>query len=71
MDILSIFNTVKRVIESAPAVIAAAPQFVEIVQGVMPIFNGAQQDELKSALAAARERSDDAQTDFVNAGRGR
>ena len=70
MDILSIFNTVRGIIAAAPKAIAAAPQFVELVQGVMPIFNGAQQDELKAALAAARKRSDEAQADFVKAGRG-
>lgn len=70
MDIASIFSTVMRVVQSAPAVIASAPAFIDIVQGVLPIFNGAQQDELKSALAAARKRSDDAQDDFVKAGRG-
>lgn len=71
MDILGIFNTVRGIIANAPKVIAEAPHFVELVHGVLPIFNGAQQDELKSALAAARERSDAAQADFVQAGRGR
>lgn len=71
MDIGSIFQTVMKIIQGAPKVIAAAPQFVDLVQGVMPIFSGAQQDELKSALAQARQRSDEAQADFVKAGRGK
>lgn len=70
MDIAGIFQTVLAAVRSAPKIIAAAPQFAEIVHGVMPLFNGAQQDELKSALQQARQRSDEAQTDFVKAGRG-
>lgn len=66
-----LFQTVLGAIRSAPAIVAAAPQFVEIVQGVMPLFTGAEQDELKTALAEARKRSDDAQDDFVEAGRGK
>lgn len=71
MDIMGIFNTVRGIIANAPKAIAAAPQFVELVKGVLPIFSGAQQDELKAALAAARQRSDEAQADFVQAGRGK
>lgn len=70
MDILSIFNRVMSVVNAAPKVIAAAPQFIELAQSVMSIFSGAQQEELKSALAAARARSDAAEDDFVKASRG-
>lgn len=70
MDILGIFNRVMSVVNAAPKVIAAAPQFIELAHSVMPLFNGAQQEELKSALRAARERSDAAEADFVKAGRG-
>lgn len=70
MDIASIFNRVISIVRAAPKVVAAAPQFVELAESVMPIFTGAQQEELKSALARARERSDEAQADFVKASRG-
>lgn len=70
MDVTSIFQTVMKVVNGARQAVAAAPEFIELAQSVMPIFTGAQQDELKSALAAARQRSDDAQDDFVKAGRG-
>lgn len=70
MDFNAIFQNVMKVVQAAPKVIAAAPQFIELAQSVMPIFSGAQQDELKSALAAARARSDAAEDDFVMASRG-
>ena len=70
MDIAGIFSNVMRVVNGAKAAVAAAPEFIELAQSVMPIFTGAQQDELKSALAAARQRSDEAQADFVKASRG-
>ncbi len=70
IDILGIFNRVMSVVNAAPKVIAAAPQFIELAQSVMPLFNGAQQDELKSALQRARQRSDEAEADFIKAGRG-
>lgn len=70
MDMDAIFRRVLGVVQAAPKVIAAAPQFVQLAQSVLPIFSGAQQEELKSALARARAGSDEAEADFVRASRG-
>ena len=70
MDVMSIFSNVMKVVNGARQAVAAAPEFIELAQSVMPIFTGAQQDDLKSALAAARARSDAAEDDFVKASRG-
>lgn len=70
MDLNTIFQRVMNVVQAAPKVIAAAPQFVELAQSVLPIFSGAQQEALKSALERARAGSDAAEADFVRASRG-
>lgn len=62
------FETVLSLIRGATQV---TPIVTDLVQAILPAFNGTQQDQLKSALAEARQRSDAAQNDFVQASRGK
>jgi hypothetical protein len=50
---------------------SATPAFKAIFDHVLPMFTGAEQDALKTAYQAARLASDDAENDFVQAGRGK
>lgn len=61
------FRTILGIVQTA---VSAGPAFEALFQQVLPLFSKQEQDELKSAYAKAREGSDDAQDDFVNAGRG-
>lgn len=61
------FSTVLAAVKLAGA---ATPAFKALFDQAVQVFSPAQQSELKAALAAARENSDDAQDDFVNAGQG-
>jgi hypothetical protein len=62
------FDTVLQIVKGAAT---AGPAFKSLLDQVLPLFSEREQDELKSAYAAAREGSDAAQADFTEAGRGR
>lgn len=49
---------------------AAAPAFKALFDQAVQVFTPAEQSQLQDAYAAARAASDDAQDDFVSAGRG-
>ena len=49
---------------------SATPAFKSLFDQILPLFGDAEQGQLKDAYAAARKASDDAQDDFVQAGRG-
>lgn len=49
---------------------AAAPAFKALFDTILPLFSDSEQDQLKEAYAAARQRSDDAQERFDDASRG-
>ena len=63
-------STVLGIIKSAPAIIAKAPAFKALFDQALTVFSPAEQSELKAAYQAARDRSDAAQDDFVQASRG-
>jgi hypothetical protein len=58
------------VLEAIKLVGSATPAFDALFHQVLPLFGHAEQRQLKDAYAAARQSSDDAQDDFVRAGRG-
>lgn len=62
------FQAVLKIVQGATT---AGPAFAALLDQVIPLFAGAEQAQLKDAYAKARQNSDDAQDDFVNAGRGR
>lgn len=57
-------------IQALPKVIAMAPEFENLFNEFVRNYNSTEQEQLKSAYQAARERSDSAQADFVQASRG-
>ena len=61
------FATILGIIRAAQSV---GPDFAALVNGIKPLFSGAQQGELQTALQEAMERSNAAQNDFVKASRG-
>lgn len=63
MDFATILGIVKGAAEAGPA-------FKSLFEQVLTVFSPAEQDELKTAYAKARQGSDDSQSDFVDAGRG-
>ena len=65
------FTTVLNIIKAVPKVVAEAPAFKALFDQAITVFKPAEQEQLKSAYRAARDRSDDAQDDFVQASRGR
>lgn len=61
---------VLTLIQQLPKVVAAAPEFANLFHELIKGFGSHEQDQLKSAYAAARAASDSAQDDFVDASRG-
>lgn len=62
---------VLTLIEALPKVVAAAPEFKRLFEeGILPLFKPHEQTQLKESYRKAREGSDAAQADFVQAGRG-
>lgn len=63
MDFAKILGIVRTAVNAGPA-------FHQLFNNVLPLFNGAQQTELKSAYQQAIDASDAAEQDFVKASRG-
>ena len=59
-----------KLIEALPAVVAAAPEFVNLFNEFLKSFKEDEQAELKSAYQRARQASDSAQQDFTEASKG-
>jgi hypothetical protein len=57
-------------IEALPKVVAAAPEFKKLFDAFVEGFKEDDQEELKSAYQRARDASDSAQNDFLDASRG-
>lgn len=64
ISLSGVLNAIKQVGAETPA-------FVSLFNHVLPLFSSNDQAHLKSALEEARAGSDAAQTDFVNASRGK
>lgn len=57
-------------IQALPKVVAAAPEFKALFDEFVKGYNTTDQATLKSAYQEARDRSDSAQNDFLDASRG-
>jgi hypothetical protein len=67
---LPALTVILPLIEALPKVVAAAPEFKALFDQFIQGFNDHDQARLKTAYAVARDRSDSAQEDFVDASRG-
>lgn len=57
-------------IAALPKAVAAAPEFASLFHELIKGYNSSDQEQLKSAYQAARDRSDSAESEFVQASRG-
>lgn len=64
------YTMILTLIRALPQVVAAAPEFKALFDEFIKGFSDDEQEELKSAYQHARDTSDSAQQDFLDASRG-
>lgn len=64
------FPVILGIIHNMPKAIAATAEFKELFDQLLKGFNSSEQAQLKDAYKHARERSDSAEADFIEASKG-